>query len=386
MMKHNIKHLPVLANGKMNGMVTLRKLTDFRGNLVLEMVKEIDDADNIERLALQHKSVASFIERMLNEGATPHEICSLTTEFNDRILRRIIELSEQSMVKNEYGAPPTDYCWITMGSEGRKEQTLSTDQDNGIIYPHIDDEEQHRQADRYFAVLAEKIVSGLEQCGFPRCKGDVMATNPKWRKSLSDWKRMMNAWFSHMQGEEIRMFTIFLDFRPVYGRMELAQELRQYFLTKKKEFPFIYNLLAEDDAMSSVPLGMFGRIVYDKKVGDGIDIKGGALVHFVNTMRLLAIFEGLEAVSTIERLHQLTMHQVFTKEEEEEVLDSFNTLLYFRIRENMNQYKQSLPLSNDLHVPGLSKEEQIRLKKALNTAKWLQQKLMRQFQVRGIRI
>lgn len=386
MMKHQIKHLPVLSHGKVEGIITLKKLTDFRGHSVLGMVKDIDAAQTIEQLAEQHKKIVAFIDRMMREGAAAHEICSIITEFNDRILRRIIELSEQAMVAGGWGAPPTDYCWITMGSEGRKEQTLSTDQDNGIIYPDIEDEAHHAEIDNYFARLAEKIVAGLEACGFPRCKGDVMATNPKWRKSLSDWKRMVNAWFSHMQGEEIRMFTIFLDFRPVYGQAELANDLRRYFLTRKKDFPFIYNLLAEDDASCSVPLGIFGRVIYDKKIKDGIDIKGGALVHFVNAMRLLSIFEGIEAVSTLERLEQLTKKRVFTQEEEDEIKDSFNTLLHFRIRENMRQLKQKRPLSNELHVAALPKEEQIRLKKSLNTAKWLQQKLIRQFHVRGIRI
>lgn len=386
MMKHQVKHLPVLSHGKVTGIVTLKKLTDFRSHSVLGIVEDMDAASTIEQLAEQHKKVIAFIDRMTSEGAAAHEICSIITEFNDRILRRIIELSERAMIAEGRGAPPTDYCWITMGSEGRKEQTLSTDQDNGIIYPDIDDEAHHAEVDDYFATLAEKIVAGLEACGFPRCKGNVMATNSKWRKSLSDWKRMVNAWFSHMQGEEIRMFTIFLDFRPVYGQTELAHELRRYFLTRKKEFPFIYNLLAEDDAACSVPLGMFGRIIYDKKIKDGIDIKGGALVHFVNAMRVLSIFEGIEAVSTLERLEQLAERRVFTREEEDEIKDSFNTLLHFRICEHMKQAKQKRPLSNELHVANLPKEEQLRLKKALYTAKWLQQKLIRQFQVQGIRI
>ncbi|MFT9847234.1 DUF294 nucleotidyltransferase-like domain-containing protein [Aneurinibacillus sp. REN35] len=385
MMKHQVKHLPVLFNNQVKGIITLKKLTDFRGHSVLSIVKDIDDATSIEQLAEQHGKITTFIDRMMKEGAAAYEICSIITEFNDRVLRQIIELSERSMVEEGLGAPPTDYCWITMGSEGRKEQTLSTDQDNGIIYPDIEDEDHHMEVDAYFARLAEKIVAGLELCGFPRCKGDVMATNRKWRKSLSGWKRMVNAWFSHMQGEEIRMFTIFLDFRPVYGQAELAHELRHYFLSRKKDFPFIYNLLAEDDASCGVPLGMFGRIIYDKKIKDGIDIKGGALVHFVNAMRLLSIFEGIEAVSTLERLENLTAQRVFTKEEEDEIRDSFNTLLHFRIRENMRQIKQNEPLSNELHVARLPREDQIRLKKSLSTAKWLQHKLIRQFQVRGIR-
>lgn len=386
MMKHQVKHLPVVSAGKVEGVITLRKLSDFRGQSVLSTVKTIDQADTIEKLAEHHTNITAFLDRMMKEGAAAHEICSIITELNDRVLRRIIKLSEQAMVEEGLGTPPTDYCWITMGSEGRKEQTLSTDQDNGIIYPDIDEDAHLAEVDAYFAALAEKIVAGLEQCGFPRCRGDVMATNKKWRKSLAEWKYMIEAWFNHMQGEEIRMFTIFLDFRPVYGQTALAHELRQYFMIRKKNFPFMYNLLAEDDASCGVPLGMFGRIVYDKKIKDGIDIKGGALVHFVNAMRLLAIFENIDAVSTLERLAALTNKGTFTKEEEDEVRDSFNTLLYFRIRENMRQLQSGTPFSNELHVVSLPKDEQIQLKKALHTAKWLQQKLIRQFQVRGIRI
>lgn len=386
MVNNKIKHLPVVTEGKLEGIITLKNLSDFRGHSILTFVEKIEEACSIESLGNINPSILSFVYKMKQQLVPSEELCSILSDFNDRILRKIIQLKEQEMVDEGFGSPPVDYCWIAMGSEGRKEQTIATDQDNGIIYADIENEEEQEQIDHYFAILAEKIVSSLEKIGVPRCKGDVMATNPHWRKSLSSWKDTLRNWFSYLQLDDIRQFTIFLDFRPIYGNFNLAKELRDFLFLEKRKHPLVYPLLVEDDAGSIVPLGLFGRILFDKKSGETLDLKSGALVHFVNVMRILSLLEGIEDVSTVQRLTQLAMRGIFTQEEKNEILHSFQHLIDLRLQLHLEQIQQKKDISNLLSVSKLAKNERIQLKKSLITAKWLQQRLFRMFQVKGIRI
>ena len=386
MINNNIKHLPVVKEKNIEGIITLRSLSDFRGHSVLTLVEKIENVDSLQKLIQINPLIISFTKEMIGGNSTAWELCPILTEFNDRLLRKIIQLAEKEMINEGFGPPPVDYCWIAMGSEGREEQTISTDQDNGMIYGDIEHVEDQKTIDDYFNKLSEKVVFGLEQAGIPRCKGGVMATNPHWRKSLSGWKETLLNWFSYLQTEDIRQFTIFLDFRPIYGNKNLAKELRKMLFTEKRKNPLIYPLLVEDDAGSSVPLGLFGRLLVDKKTGETLDIKTSALVHFINVMRILSLFEGIEDVSTLSRLKQLKKKGVFNEAEEEEISHSFQTLMDLRIRLHLEQIEHQSPLSNTLNVSRLTKHERIQLKKSLTTAKWLQHRLLRMFQVKGMRI
>lgn len=166
----------------------------------------------------------------------------------------------------------------------------------------------------------------------------------------------------------------------------MAKELRQYLFQEKKQHPLIYPLLVEDDVGNPVPLGLFGKFMYDKKEGETIDLKIGGLVHFVNVMRILSLFEEIQEVSTLDRLKALTDKEVFTEEEQQEILQSFQMIIDFKLKLQLQQIRQNLPFSNHLSISNLTKTQKIQLKKSLTTAKWLQQRLLRMFQVRGIRI
>lgn len=386
MINNNIKHLPVVQGKNLEGIITLRSLSNFRGHSILSLVEKIEGIQSLHEVIEMNPLITSFTKEMIKENSSALDLCPILTEFNDRLVRKIIQLAEQEMINEGYGAPPIDYCWIAMGSEGRKEQTISTDQDNGMIYGDIENPEEQEKIDSYFYKLSEKVVLGLEHAGIPRCKGGVMATNSHWRKSLSAWKETLLNWFSYLQAEDIRQFTIFLDFRPIYGNEKLASDLQKMLFKEKKKHPLIYPLLVEDDLGAAVPLGIFGRLLVDKKTGETLDLKTGALVHFINVMRILSLFEGIEEVSTLSRLNRLVERGVFSEEEGEEISHSYQTIMDLRIRLHLKQIEKQAPLSNLLSVSQLTKHERIQLKKSLTTAKWLQQRLLRTFQVKGMRI
>lgn len=386
MINHKIKHLPVVTDEKLEGIVTLKTLTDFRSHSILTLMEEIDHLQSFNQLDKIGSSLLSFLQKLMKQKIPTWELAEIITECNDRTVRKVIQLAEHEMRDAGFGTPPVNYCWITMGSEGRKEQILATDQDNGLIYEDVIHKENEKKVDQYFSLLANKIVDGLEIVGFPRCKGGVMASNPLWRKSLTDWKNTIHSWFSYLQVEDIRQFTIFLDFRPVFGNFELAKELQQHLFNEKRKHPLIYPLLVEDDVGNPVPLSFFGKFLYDNKEDETLDLKTGGLVHFVNVLRILSLFEGIQEISTFERMKALTDKEIFTEEEYTEILQSFQTLIDLRFKLQLQQIQESVPVSNRLIVSHLTKSQRIQLKKALTTAKWLQHRLLRMFQVRGIRI
>ncbi|MBO8172224.1 MAG: CBS domain-containing protein [Bacillaceae bacterium] len=382
MIKHKIKHLPVVHEGRPVGLVTMQDLTRARGMAVLSVVDEIERQTTIEGLARSRGQIRQVLDAMLKEKASIHDITSIISELNDRLLRRIITLSEEAMIRENEGPPPVEYCWLALGSEGRKEQTLATDQDNAIIYEDVDESEQE-QVDRYFARLAEKIVSGLETCGFPRCEGGVMAINQKWRHSLSRWKKEIDAWLSNLDGDEVRSFTIFLDFRGVYGKTELADGIRDYLIRQTKSQSLLFNRLALDDSRHPVPIGLFGRLVTEKDNENNpiIDLKHGGVMHIVNAARIFALREGIRDTGTVARLNRLVEKRVFQEREQREIMDAFNTLMLLRVRLNLNQMDQDQPLNNNLNLNTLNKNERWQLKKSLTTVKWVQQMTGRHFHI-----
>lgn len=387
MAKYQIEHIPIVSNQQqLEGIVTIRNLTEARGTNILTVVQKIESAPSLEELISNRKTIVQILDSMSRENATALEMCHVITECNDRLTRRILAICEQQLRDEGLGEPPVEYCWLTMGSEGRREQALGTDQDNAIIYEDVTAEKQEA-VDHYFAQLAEKVVSALEQCGFPRCQGNVMATNPKWRHSLADWKRGIHRWLESVEGEELRNFTIFLDFRPVYGQFSLAEEVRAYLIGLSKSDHFLLHRLAEDDAEHQVPLGVFGRILTGKENAqqDRVNIKHGGVMHIVNAMRIFALREGILEVSTLDRLEALSQKSLFSKEDVENIKEAFNTFMVLRIRQNLQELKAGKAPSHYLSIKELSKREHIRLKKSLSTAKWLQQLVSYRLQAGGRR-
>lgn len=386
MVKYGVKHIPITSSdGTLEGIITMNNLTQARGNAVLSVVDKVESQSSLQGLVEAKKDIQLILESMMKEKASAHEMCNIITELNDRLLRRIIGLCEQQLMKEGHGLPPVEYCWLTMGSEGRKEQTLSTDQDNAIIYQDVDANEQPIVI-AYFAKLAEKVVAALEKCGFPRCTGNVMATNPRWCHSRSEWKHEVDQWLTKLEGQELRNFTIFLDFRGAYGQISFAEEIRKYLIASRNHY--LIHRLAEDDFEFHVPLGAFGRIITKKsnELPDALNLKNGAVMHIVNAMRILSLQAGISAVSTMDRLKELQRIHIFTQEEVEEIEDAFNILMVFRIRENLKQIHSGKPLHNFISVGSLEKSEYIKLKKALSTAKWVQQMIARRFHVGGARL
>ena len=230
----------------------------------------------------------------------------MLNEAHDWLIQRSIALSEKIMEEAGMGLPPVPYAFVLFGSGGRKEQTLWSDQDNGMIYGFTDAGNAEQAAD-YFANLANHIVEGLKVLGYPPCDGEVICSNVSWRKSILDWKLMLQIWLDEANWEPIRYLLIVEDMRAVYGETSLVDKLKQFLGQHVNEHrPHLENLL-QNTLHRKASLGVFGQILTERYGEDsgGVDIKYGSYIPIVNGIRLLAIQAGIMETSTLERIDKL---------------------------------------------------------------------------------
>jgi CBS domain-containing protein len=248
--------------------------------------------------------------------ATPIEWNLRLNEIHDCFIQRCIVISENILEEQGLGAPPAAYTFVLFGSGGRSEQTLWSDQDNGMIYEsrEIGDKDQ---VSLYFKTLADCIVDGLKVLGYPPCEGDVICSNDSWRKSFIEWEKMVLEWLEEPNWEHIRYLLIVEDMRSVYGDGSIVDRLKQFVADYIKEHRSILENLLQNTLHRKTSLGIFGQLLKERYGEDagGVDIKYGSYIPIVNGIRLLAIQEDVRETSTLERIDKLLEINAITLEQ-----------------------------------------------------------------------
>ena len=366
--KYQVKHMVVMDEEKLVGILTLRDLVNTRSTGSLWVTDKIETAKDLDHLAQIGQEVDDLLNALVAERASVPELFEIITEMHERLTCRIIELCEQEMVQKGYGAPPVEYCWINMGSAGRKEQTLRTDQDNAIIYADGD----HDQGN-YFHVLASRVVEELVRAGFAPCKGDVMASNPRWCHSLSGWKNVIDRWVGRDELDSVRMLTIFLDLRCVYGSRTLSRELWDFIFEGLQEPLGLTHYLTEDEIFKRVPLSMLGGFVTEKKGPHKNEINLKYVCrHIINCFRVFAVKHKITETSTLGRISRIVQKEILTPEDGDVMKEAFETLMMLEIRGNISKIKQGLEADNYVNPYRLNKTEQLLLKGAFSAILHLQ--------------
>lgn len=367
MVKHRTKHvIVILEDGGLAGIVAMRDVIKSRKTGSLAIVQSIESSRSLKELCQLRAEVDQVLQALLAERATAREITALVTEFYDRITRKIIDLAEQSLVAEGYGRPPVGYCWITMGSSGRKEQYARTDQDNGIIYEDVPParEEEVRS---YFLRLGEKVVSGLERYGFKRCPGKVMANNEDWCRSFQGWRVAIRRWLADLRPQDVRLMTIFLDFRFLYGQENLYNLLRTYVARNFRSSAAALNFLAQDTLSKRVPLNIFRQIQTERsgKHRHKLNLKTAGCVHIVDSIRIFALQEGLLVTNTFERLDEIGPRRVMKERDVDYIASAYETLMILRIREAMSKMRTGDEPDNYIDPRELSGRNYALLREAL---------------------
>lgn len=374
MIKRKIKHLVITEkNGKLAGMLTVRDVVKSRRAGALYIAQSIDYAKKIEDLLIPRDEIDNLMAELVNERTSAELTCEIITEFYDRLTQRVIEISEQEMIEEGYGSPPVNYSFINMGSSGRREQFMRTDLDNGIIF---EDPYKHEEEDvkNYFLTLGDKIVSGLLKCGFKECPGKVMANNPKWCRSFKSWRNVIKQWASNPGAENIRLLTIFLDFRHIYGKERYCNLLKNSVVRTFRESSVVLQFLAKDDLRRKPPIGFFKQIKAnkDKQYGEWVNLKKSACVHIVDCLRVLSLREGIIETNTYERLERLQEKYVISRDDAEFIHASYEVLMMFRIKDSLNKIKQGNSPDNIIALNTLTKWEKTILRESLLAVERLQ--------------
>jgi CBS domain-containing protein len=361
MMAHGVHHLAVTGPDGVAGVVTAHDILALQGTSPLSLFREIEATRGVSGLYPLSARSPRVIRALMDTGARPGHVTRLITVVNDLILRKIIE-----MVTREIGPPPAAWCWMSMGSEGRREQTFATDQDNALIHADCRDEAVRRAAGVYFQALAERVVGHLDKAGFPRCKGDMMASNPAWRKSLSDWKDTFDDWIAVPEAKEVLHATIFFDFRGVAGQVGLAEELRGHVAERAAENGIFLRFLAADCLATRPPLTFFKGFVVEKN-GDRkntLDLKKRGLVPFQDFARVLALSHGVRETSTLGRIETLVKNGHLPRELGREVAQAFEFLLQVKLSHQLAQVEQGRPPDNFIDPGRLSDLDKSTLRQA----------------------
>lgn len=339
MMSTSIHHLAVEQRGKIIGVVTSHDIMLLQGTSPYSLFKEIGKQREISGLYPLSQKIPEMIRNLIKEGAKAGNISRMISILNDHILERLLTLLEDEM-----GTPPVDYCWLLMGSEGRREQTFKTDQDNAIIYTDPADEKQRLEAEEYFTTFARKAIDHLVNCGYPLCPGEIMAVNPRWCQPASVWKQYFETWVGAPDPKELLHATIFFDFRAGFGKASLAGDLRQHLntITKRQEIYLLH--LAHECMSGRAPLSFFKNFIVEK---DGehrnkLDIKRQGLTPFVNFARVLALKHGVNETNTLARLHVLAKGKAISEELWAMSVEAYEMQMQLRLIHQLNQIESGI--------------------------------------------
>ena len=378
MIERGISHLAVVNDDEgVSGMLTDRRIITEQSRSPYFLIQEITHASTPEQLENIHSRLPGLLIEPIKNGAQPENLTSLITTVADEVLEKLVGFAVEKA-----GPPPCNFTFIIMGSEGRNEQTLKTDQDNAIIYEDLTDKEEKEQAERYFLDLAADICGWLDQAGFAFCEGNNMAQNPAWCQPISQWKNYFSKWINATNQEDLLNSAIFFDFRWAWGSRELADELSDYlFSSLGKWTGFFFKYLVENAFNFRPPLGFFRNIVVQSKGEhkDSFDIKR-AMMPIIDFARIYSLKHAIRETNTLARLEKIHEKRVLSKEEYEDIVQSYRYLMNLRfIRQITAITEEDGKADNFINPKNLTRIDQTMLKEIFKRIEGIQQKMSIEF-------
>jgi CBS domain-containing protein len=377
MTERHIAHVCLVQDERLVGVVSERDLFSLQRVDLVHLARTIRHAGRIVTLVALRGDIRLLVERMLAHGASSTQITQLVTLLNDHCVCRVIEL-----VLEEMGDPGVPFGWLCFGSEGRREQTLHTDQDNGILFEATDaaDAERIRQL---LLPRARRINQLLAECGFSLCRGDIMAGNPQLCLSRQEWTRRFSTFVREATPESLLGSSIYFDLRLVWGPEEGCQQLRQQLLAEVADNSLFQRLLAANALHHRPPLGRLRDFVVARKGAekDTLDLKEEGLTPFVDGARLLALAHGVGETSTLRRFAELVRLRVIDAQDGAAFEEAYQLIQQMRLQLHQQQAAQGLPFSNRLDPDSLNHLDRRILRESFRQAQRLQASLALRYQL-----
>lgn len=382
MMKSDISHLCITTDGTINskavGILSKHDVMVSLGNNPSVLIKAIKRAKKSKKLKPIRASIMILLKGYIDQNIPLMLTSKIITELNDACIKQIIEISLAKMSTK----PPVKFAWLALGSQGRSEQLLQTDQDNALIYEDVTEELQE-STKKYFLELASHINKGLFDIGYDYCPAEMMASNPKWCLSLNEWKQTVYQWITNTGKNEVLLSFIFFDYSLSYGDSELSNSLSDFIFETIKSNPIFYAHLVSGALQSPSPTGFFRDFLLEQNGinKDFFDIKNRALMPLADAARVLILYHAVKSISnTVQRFEKLAELEPENGELYLACAYSYKVLLKFRTTQGLmhNDSGQFITLES------LSKSEKIKLKSTFKTIKELKEIITLKFNISNL--
>ncbi len=363
MSQHGIRHVPVTRDGRLVGVVSERDLFALQRASLQQVSGRIRRAQDLAGLQSAAADIRSFARQLLAQGVQSRQLTELISHLNDLLTQRLLVLQADAG-----GVDLQRLCWVALGSEGRNEQTIATDQDNALVVP---DDTSDAELARLRA-WADGVNRALDACGYPLCRGGIMAGQPACSLRQSEWLARFSAWIDHGSPQDLLRASIFFDMRALAGNAALLAPLAQRVAERVRATPRFLHQLAVNALAQRPPLNWLGQASADDKGGLDLKLQGAAL--FVDAARILALSQGLAATGTRERLQGAGQALGLQPQEYESWIGAFEFLQSLRLRAQVDRQATG-DRPNWLPFAHLSDIDRRILAASLREARRLQQRL-----------
>jgi CBS domain-containing protein len=372
-----IQHVCVVEGERLVGVVSERDLFSLQRVGLVTLSKSIASAGTVEELARIAGDIHQLVFQMIAQGVKVGQITQMITLLNDAITVRIIEL-----VLAETGAPDFPFTWIAFGSEGRQEQTLKTDQDNGILFA-VPDGMDAEAVRAILLPIADRVNVALDACGFPLCTGGIMARNPECCLSDAEWLARFTRWIDQGTPEHLLKASIFFDFRHIWGPEAPVRSLREALSERIPRNSRFQRQMAANALANTPPLGMIRdfRLSGTGEDANTIDLKINGVALFIDAARILSLAHGIAATNTLERLNAVAGRGVLPAEEVAAWSDAYDYIRMLRMRINQDQAAAGQALSNRVAPDRLNDLDKRILRESFREARRLQARLAQAYQL-----
>ncbi len=373
MIKGKITHLCITKDGtpdsELTGLLSEHDIVVLHGNNPSALIKELKRAKDVTTLKFIREKTSNMLKGYLEQKIPIVFISKIISEINDAISMKAIELSIDEM-ENQ---PPVKFGWLALGSQGRKEQLLLTDQDNALIFEDVP-EKKYQNTKAYFIQLSKKINAKLHAVGYEFCPAEMMASNPEWCLSLTEWKNQFNNWITKPTEEAVMMSTIFFDYELIYGDKKLVDNMTKSIFNSINTYEIFFNFLGRNALRNPTPLGFFRQFLVeqDGEHKNHFDLKSRAMMPLIDAARLITLSHNFkDKNNTIQRFLKLVKVESQNKDLYLSCVDSFKILMRYRAKQGLkhNDSGKYVDLNN------LSKSEKLKLKGCFKPIKDIQELL-----------
>jgi len=374
MAKQGFRHVLVVENERLVGLVSEKDLFALQRIGLHQIGASIRHAASIDDLRHAALNIRNMAYNMLEQGVAAEQLTQFISTFNDLLTVRVIEL-EYSASNLDANILAKGLCWMALGSEGRFEQTLNTDQDNALIFS-VPENMTADQVRAQLLPIAKRINDTLALCGFPLCSGLVMASNPQWCLSLDEWKRKFSSWISNGTPQALLHASIFFDFRALHGDHGLAEALRLWLAGAASDNSRFLHQMAENALINRPPLGVVRDFVLGKE--HTLDLKINGITPFVDAARIFSLAAGVTQTSTTQRLRASAASMKIHPSEIEAWIGAFLFIQELRLRHHNEEKARGISddaLDNRINPASLNELDRRILKEAFRQARKLQARL-----------